>query len=928
MAWAFVQSRSARVGSGAHALAYTTPNGAGHLLIAAVAIESASATITTFTDSAGNLWTPIGSLIATASFEGQLYYAKNCLAGANTVMMTPSSGASTLHLFEFSGLDLSTPYEVQAAAQASSGTTADSGPLTTTQANELLFGFCVSNRVLTIGSGFTVGESTVFNFYEVSEYTTATPAGSFSAFETLASSGSWICLGVAFRIPSAAATTSVTTEVQFYLDPPSYAEAVLADGATLYQRLGELSGAVAEDSSGHSYDGAIAGGVTLGQPGALADGDTAMRFDGATGYVQHHASLPATGTTCTIAFWLKADSTQSSAYGTILSDVIGNDGIYYLPATRKLTIYRAGDHLSTTVLTDGVWYFVVVVVVAGTVTLYVNAVADGLTFAGFLSYVPLWTGSYPGPLNMLKGTLDEFAIAPTVLTPTQIAHYYALRTTPATGWFDMLDDVRGQAPLVCEYGIQGSTPTDRVASTGRLEFALNNSVRNSGGILGYYSPLHSDKRAGFDFNIPVRYKLTSGGQVAYKFRGSLADILPTAGIADERLVACVALDWMDDAARFDLPDLPAQITKRPDELITTILDALPVADQPVARDIETGSETYGVALDGGATGSRPKVREVLNQIALSELGKIYLKGDPLTGGVFTFTNRQHPSLNQTLLVTLTDAEIDRAGIVVPGSRDEIYSTVQVFVKPTRIDASATTVLHALQTTTTLVQPGETNDTIFGPYRDPVNNDQIGGTATVDPAATTDYLMNTLADGTGSDLTASFLVTASRTGLGVRYTITNTGATPGYVTKLQVRGKGIYRYEAMIEVATPTAFGNRVFAYDMAYQNNTNVGADVANYLASVLATPFAHVQSVRFLANKSAALMQAAIVGEPGDRIALSEIVTGVDGLFTINSVRLEQPIGSLLWCTWGLEPASATKFWFLGMAGASELGETTVLGF
>ena len=495
-------------------------------------------------------------------------------------------------------------------------------------------------------------------------------------------------------------------------------------------------------------------------------------------------------------------------------------------------------------------------------------------------------------------------------------------------WVNVLADVRAQDPIVCEYGIQGAEPTDRVASTGTLSFSLNNSVRNSGATLGYYSPLHASVRSSFTWNVGIRLLLTSGVNSRYKFRGKLAEIRPTAGLYDDRLTACVAVDLMDDWARLDLPDLAAQLSQRSDQLVTTILDALAAEDQPAARSIETGAETYPFALDGGATGARPTVREVVNQICLSEFGYAYLKGDGTQGGTFQFENRHHRAANPTVQFTLTAALFDRGGIVVPGSRDDIVRTVQVFIRPTKVDPAATTILYDLQTTHTLVQPGATNDTLFGPYRDPDTHEACGGTDLQALVSGTDYLMNAAQDGSGTNLTANFTVTPSFTGLGVRYTITNTGTVAGYVTRLRAVGKAIRRYDALIEVAVAGSFGARVLAYEMPFQSNTNVASDVATYLAQILSSPFAHVPSVRFLANKSDALMAAAILREPGDRIALSESVTGVDAEFTINSVRLELEPGGILWCTWGLEPASAQRYWLLGTVGAGELGETTWLGF
>src|SRR2546427_13175021 len=58
--------------------------------------------------------------------------------------------------------------------------------------------------------------------------------------------------------------------------PPSYRASVLADHPVAYWRLDEETGTVMVDASGNGNDGAYAGAVTLGQPGALAsDGGTA-----------------------------------------------------------------------------------------------------------------------------------------------------------------------------------------------------------------------------------------------------------------------------------------------------------------------------------------------------------------------------------------------------------------------------------------------------------------------------------------------------------------------------------------------------------------------------------------------------------------------------------------------------------------------------
>jgi hypothetical protein len=189
-------------------------------------------------------------------------------------------------------------------------------------------------------------------------------------------------------------------------------------------------------------------------------------------------------------------------------------------------------------------------------------------------------------------------------------------------------------------------------------------------------------------------------------------------------------------------------------------------------------------------------------------------------------------------------------------------------------------------------------------------------------------MNTAADGTGTDQTASFVVSASRTGLGVRFTVTNTGGVAAFVTKLQVRGIPIYRYDMTLEKTIAGAYGDNVMELEMPFQNSTNVAQDIVTSLGDRYSTPFAQAPAVRFLANRSVAHMAAALQLEPGDRVGVVEQLTGLAAAFTINGVNLELQAGGLLWCQWYLEPAQAAQYWLIGIVGASELGTTTVLGY
>jgi hypothetical protein len=520
-----------------------------------------------------------------------------------------------------------------------------------------------------------------------------------------------------------------------------------------------------------------------------------------------------------------------------------------------------------------------------------------------------------------------------------------------------IQDVRAMVPPVLEYGIRGSDPSGAVADAGALTFALNNAAGNAARILGWYSPLNAIKRGGFDFNIPVRLVLTYRGLARYKFYGRLGNINVVPGAYDDRLVYCTAKDILDDYAEMPAPALDAQFNKRGDELLELLLNALPTDQQPAMRAVEPGLDVHPIAFDTIHEESMT-MREALNQLCLTDFGRLYMIGTTTApGGLLAYRNRHSAALTSGVAIALDDTSIVRGSPVMPGTRDDLVSKVQVTVHPVRRDTGGGTVLYELQTTQTRVQPGETNQSIFGPYRDPDTSstaERVGGTDMVQPVAAVDYTMNSDPDG-GADLTANFTVFAEYSATSVRFHITNHGAVAGYVTKLQCRGNGIYRYPTVIErevdpivadrlfepilgvgdhppVGDRRKYGQRVLKIDMPFQTNVNVGQSIAQYLANILSQPLARVSAVTFLANRSPALMLAALDREPGDRISVTERVSGLAGQeFIINGVRLEmQPTSGpvLIWCTWYLEPADSTKYWFLGTPGASELGVSTVLGF
>ena len=702
---------------------------------------------------------------------------------------------------------------------------------------------------------------------------------------------------------------------------------------TVFWKLNEAVGTIAYDTTSNDFDGTYVGTPTQGVAGLVPEGTAGVSLNGTTQYVTRadQATFDVGLGSVSIVALVKT-STSSDSYlacKRATGSVVG----YSVEVTSAGKIRVGGDNVTTLTSTisvnNGSWRLVVCVLdrTSNLYRVYIDGTADGtaaLSAAVNLDNdraLRVGASGDDTPAAFLSGSVSCVAVfVGTILSQANVTTLWN-----AAQWTDVSADVF--EGVECAYGMQEAGPEVRIATSGELKFRLDNSASNSGGLLGYYSLLNTNKRSGFDLNIPVRWAITNGATTYYKFYGKLAECIPDPGQYRDRVVKCVALDWMDEASRLKVSGLDVQTSKRSDELIGLLLNSM--TDRPSQYSIETGRETYQYAFDS-LKDEGTAVREELNRIASSELGYVYVKGDTTFGGLFIFENRSHRASNPTTIVTLSNVQV---GMTVPGSRDEIVQKVLVSVKPVSVDAAATTVLFSLQTTETLVRAGATNSTIFGPYRDPSNpGTRIGAISQVTPVATTDYTMNTASDGSGSDLTVDFTVTASFTGNGVRFTIVNNGTTDGYITKLQVRGKGVYRYTAVLERTINNVYGQRTLSAEMPYQNNINTGDDVASYWAQIYSAPLSHARFVSFFGNRTASMMTHALAREPGDRIALTETVTGLSSSeFTINGVGINivgRGSDPQLLCTWYLEPGGTQDFWLLGTAGASELGSTTVLGF
>lgn len=192
MAIAFVQGNTNFDASVSNTLtaAYTSDVTAGNLLIVATAYPMNTPYTATITDSMGNSYsTAVGPTDSTALFfRNYIHYTVATSTGPNTVTFTTSGAIDfrRLLIHEYSGVDT---LDATAANTGPSGAP-NSGSASTNYANELIFGWGISNNGLTTpGSGFTLRQTSAS---ESSEDKIVSSTGSYSAVYP-ADGSAWIC---------------------------------------------------------------------------------------------------------------------------------------------------------------------------------------------------------------------------------------------------------------------------------------------------------------------------------------------------------------------------------------------------------------------------------------------------------------------------------------------------------------------------------------------------------------------------------------------------------------------------------------------------------------------------------------------------------------------------------------------------------------
>jgi RHS repeat-associated protein len=200
---------------------YKAAQSAGNLNVVVVGWYDVTTQVQSVTDSRGNAYALAAGPIQRSSLAGTLamYYAKNIASASpynvvSVVMSAPNS--PQILIAEYSGLDKGSPLDVAATNQGSSDTSSV-GPVTTTNANDLLVASnLASNTLMAIGGGSSAGPgytARMIPINNIMEDQVVTTTGSYTATAPMTMQVDFIMQMVAFRAAAAGsgATPSITS---------------------------------------------------------------------------------------------------------------------------------------------------------------------------------------------------------------------------------------------------------------------------------------------------------------------------------------------------------------------------------------------------------------------------------------------------------------------------------------------------------------------------------------------------------------------------------------------------------------------------------------------------------------------------------------------------------------------------------------------
>lgn len=475
-----------------------------------------------------------------------------------------------------------------------------------------------------------------------------------------------------------------------------------------------------------------------------------------------------------------------------------------------------------------------------------------------------------------------------------------------------------------EWGIEGHSLNDRVASTGDFTIRVNNSDN-------YFTIGHASALAGFNKGCYVRYTVGYDDKTFVKEYGRIDAIEPSGGNVDDTEVKINVVDFMDQLARFKMEGFTLYSDRRADEGIQLIFNAMPAA--PLDVVMEQGIDTFPSIFD--TIQPSTKGLSEIAKLTLSEMGYAYLRKAKGTGETFYFDSRtgrdSKPVNGLPVLRSASDYLITQAGdflITQAGDNIVLNQETSFTFTDNMINADVefggnlvndlTMISYPRRTDTSIqilyeiserifLSAGTTQSGLKVQYKDPSGG---GVKVTTDPATMitpvrwTDYTLTQNSDGTGTDYTTDLVLTPVFSVDSVTFSVQNTGASDGYVW-LRFRGYGIYIQDPVTyQVKDTTSIANydvHSIEISQVYQNDPTISQNVATVALADRKDPTQTLESISYIANYSVNMMNAFLYYDVGDKITVVVTKRGISGNYFIQKVKFKITSGKVIYVTYFL---------------------------
>jgi len=474
-------------------------------------------------------------------------------------------------------------------------------------------------------------------------------------------------------------------------------------------------------------------------------------------------------------------------------------------------------------------------------------------------------------------------------------------------WTDISSKV--VSDLDGEMGMHDSAYTNRLASPGRMTFALNNES-------GTYTP-SSAFRKGAEIKVEVTY----AGVTKTKFYGSIEDMDPDVGIWGTQRIRVTATDWLQFATDQVVREQPVATNRPIREAVTELLATAPI--QPLFLSLDAGLQLFPVVFD--AATKNTKIYQELNNLVLSEWGYGYMDQGGERLRIEANEARKNPQLSILPLASDGSDLLKSDGghlLKSDGGKILLNRTSQAIYVNTFEDLDVIYGRHLLNEAAFTVYPRVVDITlqvlfnlgfpIFVPelgtieftayFSDPTGGSRISGMNMVVPVITTDYLMFANEDGTGTDLSANIIITPSFSSDGAKYTVVNTGSA-GYITFFQQRGYGLRRYNPIDVLAEDAAsketFGPKSLTVHQTYQQSTDMATVEAAKIVDIEKDPRTVVLKAYFNANESDEKMKSFLHIDIGSLVRIQCTKPPIDDNFFVQGLKWKITPGGIITFSW-----------------------------